>query len=351
MTNPLADQLDAHIDALLAGRVPTNHSAVANSQFAPLLAAGNKLLHMPRPDFRARLRADLQKQIRTSSPDAALPALPPSELEAPRFDSLILPPPDRAHLAASFAVHVAALAGILTSGLWIVDHHRDVRQRLVSVLNDSSFVLAPSRNESHGGGGGGDHDKMPASKGTAPRFAQQQLTPPTAVIRNENPALPADPTLVGPPDVKFPVSSQSGDPLVNVLPPSNGTGSGGGIGSGLGGGIGEGTGPGLGPGEGGGIGGGIYVVGGGVSAPRAIFSPDPEYSEEARKAKYQGDVVLEAIIAPDGRPRELRVARSLGMGLDEKAVEAVRTWRFAPALKDGHAVAVRVAIEVAFRLY
>jgi TonB family protein len=107
----------------------------------------------------------------------------------------------------------------------------------------------------------------------------------------------------------------------------------------------------VGPGWGGGIGGGPYRVGGGVSAPRAIFSPDPEYSEEARKAKYQGTVVLYVVVGADGRPHDLRVTRSLGLGLDEKAIEAVRTWRFDPAKKDGQAVAVQVNIEVNFRLY
>jgi TonB family protein len=92
-------------------------------------------------------------------------------------------------------------------------------------------------------------------------------------------------------------------------------------------------------------------VGGGVSVPRATYNPDPEYSEQARKAKYQGTVVLWAIIGSDGRPRELRVQRSLGMGLDEKAIEAVRRWRFEPAMKDGQPVAVQINIEVDFHLY
>jgi len=140
--------------------------------------------------------------------------------------------------------------------------------------------------------------------------------------------------------------------MANVLnPPSNGIGSGGGIGSGRGGGVGSGEGPGVGEGRGGGIGGGIYRVGGGVSAPRPIFDPDPEYSEEARKAKFQGIVLLSAIIGSDGRPRELRIVRSLGMGLDQKALDAVGKWRFAPGTKDNHPVSVQVNIEVAFRLY
>ena len=99
------------------------------------------------------------------------------------------------------------------------------------------------------------------------------------------------------------------------------------------------------------IGGGIYRVGGGVSAPRVTYDPDPQYSDEARKAKYQGVVVLWAIIDAEGKPRDLKVARSLGMGLDEKAIEAVRQWRFQPAMKDGRPVSVMVNIEVSFRLY
>jgi len=115
--------------------------------------------------------------------------------------------------------------------------------------------------------------------------------------------------------------------------------------------VGSGRGPGVGPGQGGGIGGGIYRVGGGVSAPRTLFSPDPEYSEEARRAKFQGTVVLWLIVGADGTPRDMRVVRSVGMGLDEKALDAVRTWRFEPARKDGQPVAVQINVEVSFRLY
>jgi TonB family protein len=88
-----------------------------------------------------------------------------------------------------------------------------------------------------------------------------------------------------------------------------------------------------------------------VSAPRVIYSPDPEYSEEARKAKYQGTVILWVVVGPDGRVHDVRVARSLGLGLDEKAMEAVKNWKFEPSRKDGQAVAVGVNIEVNFHLY
>ncbi len=261
----------------------------------------------------------------------------------------------RAHPSAFVVSYVANLLIILLfvwSGRWIVVHRQEIRQQVTNVVMDvSPYVLPPAATEAGGGGGGGDRDKLQASKGSPPKFAREQITPPAVVIRNDNPKLTAEPTVVGPPQIQFPVA-QMGDPFsTSTGPPSNGTGSGGGIGSGSGGGVGSGRGPGVGPGEGGGIGGGIYRVGGGVSPPRALYSPDPEYSEEARRAKYQGTVVLWLIVGPDGQPRDLRVLRSVGMGLDEKALQAVRMWRFDPARKDGRPVAVQVNVEVSFRLY
>jgi TonB family protein len=253
----------------------------------------------------------------------------------------------------SYVVNALVAALLVWSGHWAVEHHQQIKQQVIGLVSDvSPYVLSPSAQQAGGGGGGGDRDKLQASRGSPPRFAREQITPPAVVIRNENPKLAYEPTVVGPPDLKLQQLGVVGDPLSNVLgPPSNGTGSGGGIGSGSGGGVGSGRGPGVGPGEGGGIGGGLYRVGGGVSAPRALYAPDPEYSEEARKAKYQGTLVLWMIVGADGRPRDIRVARSLGMGLDEKALEAVRTWRFEPAHKDGKPVAVQINVEVIFRLY
>src|SRR5206468_9141594 len=87
------------------------------------------------------------------------------------------------------------------------------------------------------------------------------------------------------------------------------------------------------------------------SPPRVLYNPDPEYTEEARKAKYQGVVVLWLIVGQDGRTKDIRISRSLGMGLDQKAVEAVKLWKFEPAKKDGAPVAVQMNVEVNFRLY
>jgi TonB family protein len=92
-------------------------------------------------------------------------------------------------------------------------------------------------------------------------------------------------------------------------------------------------------------------VGGDVSAPRAIYSPEPEFSKAARKAGYQGTCVLSLIVGADGKPRDISVVRKLGMQLDEKAVEAVSNWTFEPARKNGQPVAVQIEVEVSFHLY
>ncbi|HWP84234.1 MAG TPA: energy transducer TonB, partial [Terriglobia bacterium] len=98
------------------------------------------------------------------------------------------------------------------------------------------------------------------------------------------------------------------------------------------------------------VGGGVFRVGGGVSAPQLIYKVEPEYSEQARKSKYQGTVVLNLVVQKDGTVRDIRVVTSLGMGLDEKAIEAVRQWRFRPGEKNGVPVDVSAVVEVIFRL-
>jgi len=261
----------------------------------------------------------------------------------------------RSTFVLSYLAHIAAIGMLVAAGRFLATHRQEIRQQVISIATEfSPYILPPSRTEAGGGGGGGDRDKLAASKGALPRFSREQLAPPAAVVRNENPKLAVEPTVVVPPELRMqlPHTGPLGDPLSSVLgPSSNGTGSGGGIGSGSGGGVGSGHGPGVGPGWGGGIGGGAYRVGGGVTAPRVVYSPDPEFSEEARKAKYQGTVVLFLVVGIDGRAHDVRVIRSLGMGLDEKALEALEQWKFEPGRKDGNPVAVQVNVEVSFRLY
>lgn len=95
----------------------------------------------------------------------------------------------------------------------------------------------------------------------------------------------------------------------------------------------------------------VYKVGEGVTPPAPIHSPNPQYSKQARHAKLEGVCVLWMIVGADGLPRDIRVQRTLGLGLDEKAIEAVKKWKFKPAMKDGKPVAVRVSVQVNFHLY
>jgi protein TonB len=221
---------------------------------------------------------------------------------------------------------------------------------------DISPYLAQLRNQasrdSGGGGGGGQNMPTPPSQGKLPRFATEQIVPPTPVLRNPDPILSVEPTVLVDPSMKIAQLDTDlfGDPLSQIGLPSAGSGARGGIGTGSGGGVGSGSGGGVGPGSGGGVGGGVYRVGGGVSSPRLTRKVDPEYSEEARKAKYSGVVVLAVEVWPDGRAHNIRVVRSLGLGLDEKAIAAVQQWEFVPGRKEGAPVKVTAQIEVNFRL-
>ena len=203
-----------------------------------------------------------------------------------------------------------------------------------------------------GGGGGGGRAALPASRGRLPRVAPRQFTPPAAVIENEAPKLAMEPTIVIAPEVQLPRVDMAifGDPLARIGPPSNGTGSGGGIGSGSGGGVGQGKGSGYGPGEGGGYGGGTRGARGGLTSAAVLYSVEPEYTDEARKARLQGVVAVVVEIDEAGRARNANVRSGLGLGLDERAVAAVMKWRFRPYRRDGVPVAGLALIEVHFRL-
>jgi periplasmic protein TonB len=262
-------------------------------------------------------------------------------------------------LAGSAVVHVVMLGLILggaTFGHQVVQKVEQHETVTLIAPSPDAYALPVAKKIASGGGGGGDHDKLPAPKGRLPKLAMQQITPPQIIVRNEHPKLAVEPTVVVPPQVRLASNHMPnlGNPSAAALPsapPSNGTGSGGGIGSGSGGGVGVGHGPGVGAGSGGGIGGGVFKVGGGISAPQALSTPDPEYTEEARNAKTQGTCILWMIVDDQGHPRDIRVVRGLGFGLDARAIEAVRQWRFQPALKDGRPVNVQISVEVGFRLY
>ena len=134
------------------------------------------------------------------------------------------------------------------------------------------------------------------------------------------------------------------------MPPSAGPGTGGGVGSGQGTGIGEGDGSGMGAGSGGGTGGGPFRPGSGIEPPQLLREVRPVYTDEARRRAIEGDVVLEIVVRRDGSVGDVRVLRSLGSGLEQRAIAAVRQWKFSPARRRGSAVDVVVEVAVGFTL-
>ena len=177
-----------------------------------------------------------------------------------------------------------------------------------------------------------------------PKFAAEQLNPPKAPPLEE-PKVRIEPTVDVDPNVKMAKT----DLLDLGMPNSPNVGTS--LGSGRGTGLGSGNGSGIGPGSGGNVGGGIRRIGGGVAAPIVLFAPEPEFSEEARKAKASGNVLVYLQVDTNGRPMHVRVLRGIGLGLDEKAVEAVSHYKFKPAMENGHPVAVEMQVEVNFQVF
>jgi TonB family protein len=240
------------------------------------------------------------------------------------------------------------LVGIVV-GLGMLKPVQTAVKKVVAVVVPVDVSEAkPVKPSPKAGGGGGDRSPTPASKGKLPPPKIRQFVPPSAVVNNTAPKLAMDPSILAPPDANLPNVNMAnyGDPLGKIGPPSNGTGSGGGIGSGKGGGVGSGQGGGV----GGGAGGGVYRAGNGVSQPVPLYHPEPEYSEDARKAKLQGSVLLYIEVDASGKVINPKVVKALGLGLDEKAIEAVLKWKFKPGMKDGKPVVVSATVEVNFRL-
>jgi len=198
------------------------------------------------------------------------------------------------------------------------------------------------------GGGGGNHEPLPDSRGNIAKASlDPQLVPPTVILPKEPPKLAVPETVTVAPNIPLPQGGQIGDPMSKFSVLSNGPGGPGGIGAGCCDGIGPSAGPGVGPGPS-----GIYPPGRmGVTVPQVIFSPEPSFSDEARKAKAQGVVLLLLVVGKDGHTYDIRVRQSLGMGLDEKAIEAVNRWRFRPATLNGQPVTTQIAVQVDFHLY
>ena len=357
------------------GRLPTGRDTGRPKATEPAITMANDLLTSPETESSAKsasqggrdldvsfgmalkekpIWAELYENIR----DIFFPPhLPPLELT-----SKPIPVPDRLKVKANpWAIGIAATVNLAILALVIFFGVRKIidtvqQQQLHTTDIDVSEFKGPKVEKlAGGGGGGGDRSIIDANKGRLPKIEKNPVTPPQVPVL-EKPTIPMQSainvqnTLKLPDNPLLPMVGVTKSPNVSLA--SNGQGSGLGMGTGSGGGLGSGNGNGFGPGSGGNAGGGTYRVGGGVSAPVPLVEPEAEFSDEARRAKYQGVCIVQIIVDKDGNPQSPRVVRTLGMGLDEKAVEAVMKYKFRPAMKDGKAVAVwPINIEVNFRLY
>jgi TonB family protein len=248
-------------------------------------------------------------------------------------------------------------AGIVIAVLWwgVAEHHIvKVQDNVFPIkfsLSDPPPPVMPVAKVEGGGGGGGERKPTPPIKAKLPKPAPHVQLLPAQIARLQSPKLAVEPSSQ--------VNMQVATNLPNIGMPdapqvalaSQGSGLHSGFGAGMGGGIGIGHGNGNGMGGGGGYGGGLMSVGGGVSAPQVIHAVDPQFTDEARNANLQGTVAIQLVVDSQGNPQAAQVVRHLGMGLDQKAIEAVRQYKFRPAMYQGHPVSVQLVIEVDFRLH
>jgi protein TonB len=257
------------------------------------------------------------------------------------FLAKMSPRRDARSTGAAVLLHVAAIALLF----WAVKEHVPfVKHQAMLLVNLATPPEMPKAKDVMGGGGG-QRGPTPTSKGQLPKFAKIQITPPKAPPPEDPKIRMPDPTIEVQTDLKMANNNMPnlGDPNSPLLGNSMGNGRGSGIGSG--------NGSGLGPGTGGGYGGGLMKIGGGVSEPVLTYKVDPEFSEEARKAKFMGIVLVTLVVDQNGNPQNVHLLRGVGMGLDEKAVEAVKQYKFRPARFNGKPVAVQLNVEVNFQIF
>jgi TonB family protein len=283
-----------------------------------------------------------------------------------------------APLLASSSLHAAMLA--LLAFISTLNLQGDADKKPVPLPTRMVFLATPGPGG--GGGGGGLRQPKPAPKvelaGKKPfrspvpveRAVRKAPTP--EPVKRIPPPPPPRPEPVAKP-VEPPPPVQKPDPIPPVVAPvvssaadardragvmtesasdanSHGPGTGGGAGTGRGTGMGEGDGNGIGPGSGGGTGGGPYRPGSGITPPSLVREVKPDYTEEARRRNLAGDVEMEIVVRADGSVGNVRLLRGLGFGLDQRAMDAVRQWKFAPATRHGTPVDVLVEVAVEFRL-
>lgn len=327
----------------------------SESQAAAALISGHEL-----DSFLGR--AFEEKPIWTSFYENIRDLFFPRKLPPLVLTSTPIPVPDRMAvkpnpwaIGISSGINIAVLAALLYLGARVIINKINPPILTATDIDVGEFKAPKAVDKAGGGGGGGDHSLIDPTKGKLPKIEKDPITPPQ-VQTIEKPLLPMESAI----DIQKNITLPDNPMLpnigmkssANVTLESNGQGYGGGMGTGHGGGLGSGSGNGYGPGSGGNTGGGLYHVGGAVSAPVPLNSVEAEFSDEARRAKYQGVCLISLIVDAQGNPVNPKVVRALGMGLDEKALEAVRKYKFKPAMKDGKTpVPVMITVEVNFRLY
>jgi protein TonB len=263
-------------------------------------------------------------------------------------------------LIVSTSLHVLAVATILfvaSLGFAVADE----RTEPVKEPEPMRMVFLALPGPGGGGGGGGLKMKTPPPKAmrkgvekiNSPLPAKKLPPPPEPIPKPPDPPKPLDAKPVNAPMPSKPADVESKDGLMAKVPetkPSQGSGTGGGVGAGQGTGLGPGDGNGVGEGSGGGYGGGPFRPGSGVEPPRLLREVKANYTDEARRGNLEGEVELEIVVRRDGTVGDVKIVRGLRGGLNERAVEAVKQWRFAPGRMKGVPVDVVVEVGVEFRL-
>ncbi len=288
--------------------------------------------------------------------------------EAPPHPELFAAPSGELHrtklpLLLSGTLHATLLAvAIALTSLGLT---ADSSTAIVEAPEPMRLVFLALPGPGGGGGGGGLKQRTPPPK--AERKGERKLSSPLperkapeAVVAVAAPPPPKPAVLNAEPlpPVVAPVVAAPADPQdkagdlkqASSTTASRGSGEGGGVGTGQGTGIGEGQGSGIGPGSGGGTGGGPYRPGSGIAPPRLLREVKADYTEEARQRNVEGEVVLEIVVRHDGSVGDVRVLKGLDSGLNQKAVEAVKQWRFSPARRLSQPVDVIVEVAVEFKL-
>jgi len=300
------------------------------------------LIHQARDAFR---------EWRTPSPQAEITATP---LEVPELWSK-----REIHIPGllSLLAHIVVVAIVIATSVVSYVKPKTVFEN--SVMLDRLTYSPPLLGNRPGGGGGGMRSSTPASQGALPELAKFQIVPPTPIIVNMAPELSVVPTILS---AELPnlttrnLLLQMGDPNGVSGPPSGGGGKGGGIGEGENGGVGDKNGP-FGPGPARGPGGSsdpvVFIGDGGATPPSCpIPATEPNYTDDARKARVQGTVALDVVVNKDGTITVSNFARKLGYGLDEEASRFVsKNFRCRPGIFQGQSVATPIRIDVNFHLY